>query len=327
MLFMRRTWCYQLVIAGLSALLLFCPLSHASDQSPLSDMRLARKRALRDPDGTKIVLLGTGTPNPDPSRSGPSVAIVVDGTAYLVDSGPGIIRRAAAAAHKGIDALDVMELDIVFLTHLHSDHTLGLADLIFSPWILEREKPLEVYGPPGTSAMVDHLLEAYTEDTHVRIDGLEPANSEGYKVNSHEIHPGLVFENGSVKVRAFEVPHGSWRYAYGYRFETPHRTIVISGDTTPADSVVEHCAGCDALIHEVYSAREFGDRPEEWQRYHASAHTSTIELAAIATRAKPGLLILYHQLFWEADPKHLLKEIRESYQGRVTSGRDLDVYE
>jgi ribonuclease BN (tRNA processing enzyme) len=325
--FMRRTWCYQLGIAGLSALLVFCPLSHASDQSSLSGMRLARKRALRDPHGTKIVLLGTGTPNADPDRSGPGIAIVVDGTAYLVDSGPGIVRRAAAAANKGIEALDVKKLNIVFLTHLHSDHTLGLADLIFSPWILEREKPLEVYGPPGTSAMVDHLLDAYTEDIHVRIDGLEPANSEGYKVNTHDIHPGLVFENGSVKVRTFEVPHGSWRYAYGYRFETPHRTIVISGDTTPTDSVVEHCAGCDALIHEVYSAREFGDRPEEWQRYHASAHTSTTELAAIAARAKPGLLILYHQLLWEADPKDLLKEIREGYRGRVASGRDLDVYE
>ena len=325
--FMIRPQFSRLAIAKLLVLLLLCPVILTCGQSPRNGVRLAGKRALRDPAGTKIVLLGTGTPNADPSRSGPSVAIVVDGTTYLVDSGPGIVRRAAAAEAMGVDALGVTELGIVFLTHLHSDHTLGLADLIFSPWVLQREKPLEVYGPPGTTAMVDHLLEAYAEDVRVRIDGLAPVNSTGYKVNTHEIHPGIAYQNESLKIEAFAVPHGAWRYAYGYRFETPHRTIVISGDTTPTESVVENCTECDVLIHEVYSAHEFMDRPEEWQRYHASAHTSTTELAAIATRAKPGLLILYHQLFWGADARDLLKEIREGYPGRVVSGRDLEVYE
>ena len=114
---------------------------------------------------TRIVMLGTGTPNADPERSGPAVAIVRSGTAYLVDAGPGIVRRAATAARRHrMHALEASQLRIVFLTHLHSDHTLGLPDLILSPWTLERHEPLVVYGPPGTKAMVDHILAAYSAD-------------------------------------------------------------------------------------------------------------------------------------------------------------------
>ena len=108
-----------------------------------------------------LVVLGTGTPNADPDRSGPALAVVVNGTAYLVDAGPGIVRRAAAAQRQGIDALAPKLLDNVFITHLHSDHTVGLPDLIFTPWVLERVKPLAVYGPPGVKAMTDHLEAAY----------------------------------------------------------------------------------------------------------------------------------------------------------------------
>ncbi len=276
--------------------------------------------------GTEIVLLGTGTPNADPDRSGPSVAIVVNGTAYLVDCGPGVVRRAAAAYQRGVAALAVEKLAIVFLTHLHSDHTLGLPDLIFSPWVLERNRPLQVYGPPGVRAMTQHLLAAYQEDIRVRIKGLERANAEGYRVVAHEVKPGIAYRDRNVTVRVFSVPHGAWKVAYGYRFETSDRAIVISGDTRASESIVENCAGCDVLIHEVYSTERFKGRPPQWQRYHASAHTSTTELAALANRAKPGLLILYHQLYWGATDEDLLREVRAGYAGRVVSGKDLEIY-
>src|SRR5512142_2751869 len=107
-------------------------------------------------------MLGTGTPNPDPERSGPALAVVSGGRAYLVDAGPGVVRRAAAAERRGITELRQQNLDIVFLTHLHSDHTLGLPDLLLSPWVLDRSAPLEVYGPPGTVAMVGHIEEAWS---------------------------------------------------------------------------------------------------------------------------------------------------------------------
>lgn len=275
---------------------------------------------------TKIVMLGTGTPNADPERSGPSVAIVVNDTPYLIDCGPGVVRRASAAHRAGVEALRVSNLKHVFITHLHTDHTLGLADLIFTPWVLDRDEPLEVYGPPGTRAMTDHLLKAYEQDIRIRIDGLEPANTVGYQVNVHEIEPGEIYTDENVIVSAFKVKHGSWQHAYGFRFRTPDRAIVISGDTTPTSILVENAEGCDVLIHEVYSQAGFERRAPEWQRYHAVFHTSTLELAQLARRIQPELLILYHQLFWGATDKELLKEIGRTYDGRVVSAKDLDIY-
>ncbi|MCZ6683108.1 MAG: MBL fold metallo-hydrolase [Planctomycetota bacterium] len=275
---------------------------------------------------TQVILLGTGTPNADPDRSGPAVAVVVNETPYLVDCGPGIVRRAAAAKRNGVTGLDAPNLERVFITHLHSDHTLGLPDLIFTPWVLGRDTPLEIYGPPGTSEMAEHLVAAYRQDIRIRIDGLEPANPNGYQVNVHEIEPGIVYRDDNVIVKAFPVRHGSWKHAFGYRFETADRTIVISGDTAPCQSLIDHAEGCDILIHEVYSAKAFKERPPEWQRYHAAFHTSTKELAEIATQVRPGLLVLTHQLFWGKTEADLLAEVRESYDGPVVSGRDLDKY-
>lgn len=277
-------------------------------------------------DGTQIVLLGTGTPNADPERSGPSVAIVVNDTPYIVDFGPGMVRRAAAACQNGVKGLEVSKLRTAFLTHLHSDHTLGYPDLIFTPWVLDRDKPLEVYGPSGIRSMTEHILEAYEEDIHVRIEGLEPANTEGYKVNVHEIESGVVYKDKNVTVKAFPVYHGAWKHAFGFRFETPGRTIVISGDRTPEPDIAEYCQDCDVLIHEVYSVKGFKTRPPQWQAYHADSHTSSVELGRLAARVKPGLLILYHQLLWGATPEDVLAEIGEVYSGKVVFGNDLEVY-
>jgi ribonuclease BN (tRNA processing enzyme) len=275
---------------------------------------------------TQVVLLGTGTPNPDPDRSGPAVAIVVGDTPYLVDFGPGVVRRAAAAHRMGVSALAMPKLTKAFVTHLHSDHTAGYPDLIFTPWVLEREQPLEVYGPKGLKAMTNHILKAYQEDIHIRLRGLEPANETGYKVKVTEIKPGVIYSDRNVKVTAFPVNHGSWPEAFGYRFDTPDRSIVISGDCAPSESVVTNCNGCDVLIHEVYSQAGFMTRSPVWQRYHSSFHTSSRELADIAKKAKPGLLILYHQLFWGTSEEKLVDEVKQFYEGRVVSGSDLAIY-
>ncbi|MGE0129792.1 MAG: MBL fold metallo-hydrolase [Blastocatellales bacterium] len=275
---------------------------------------------------TQIVLLGTGTPNADPDRSGPAVAIVVNDTPYVIDCGPGVVRRAAAAQRKGVKGLSVEKLRRLFVTHLHSDHTAGLPDFILTPAVLERDAPLEIYGPPGIRKMTDHILKAYSEDINIRLRGLEPSKPRGYEVNVQEIKTGVVYRDENVTVKAFPVKHGSWKHAYGFRFETPDRVIVISGDTAPSENVIEACNGCDVLIHEVYSTTGFARRPPEWQRYHSNFHTSSKELAGIAAKAKPGLLILYHQLLWGATPEQLLDEIRQSYQGKVVFGNDLEIY-
>lgn len=278
--------------------------------------------------GTHVVLLGTGTPNPEPEASGPATAVLVDGRAYIVDAGVGLVRRAAEAADRyGAESLTAARLDIAFLTHLHSDHTVGLPDLIHTPWVAEREAPLKLFGPDGTAAMAAHLTAAWEADIENRLGGRQPATPDGWRVEAVDIDPGVIYEDDRVRVTAFAVPHTGWPEAYGYRFDGGGRSVVISGDTAPTEAIVEMCAGCDVLVHEVYSATTFRDRPPEWQSYHARAHTSTVELAALAVRARPRILVLHHQLGWGATPEEMVAEIRAAgYDGPLAYGRDLDVY-
>jgi ribonuclease BN (tRNA processing enzyme) len=269
---------------------------------------------------TRVLVLGTGTPIADPDRFGPSVAVVVDDTAYLVDAGVGVVRRAAATR---IAALQPSKMKHLFLTHLHSDHTLGYPDLILSGAVLHRREPLVAYGPHGLGEMTDHLLEAWKKDIDVRVHGLERGDAEAYRVDVHEIVPGVVYQDGKVIVRAFSVKHGSWDEAFGYRFDTPDRTIVFSGDTAPTDAVATACSGCDLLIHEVYAEAGFEKLPPEDRAYHAAFHTSAPELARLATRARARTLVLHHQLFFGASERTLLDEVKRGFSGNVISARDL----
>lgn len=269
---------------------------------------------------TKVILLGTGTPNADPDRFGPSVAVVVNDTPYIVDFGPGVVRRAAAAKIKPEN------LKIAFATHLHSDHTAGLPDLILTPAVLDRHAPLVLYGPTGIKPMAEHILKAYRQDIDIRTKGLENGDPKAYIVDARDIKPGIIHKDANVTVKAFAVRHGQWKEAYGFRFETKDKTIVISGDCGPDSAIVDACNGCDVLVHEVYSVAGFKKRPSMWQKYHSNFHTSTVELGEIATRAKPKLLVLYHQLVWSSNEQELLKELREVYKGPVAYGADLDVY-
>lgn len=278
---------------------------------------------------TRVIFLGTGNPNPDPRHSGNSIAVVVNDTPYIVDFGPGIIRQAAALSpdYRGsIKGLTVANIRHVFCTHLHSDHTTGYPDLIFTPWVMGREEPLQVFGPEGIKSMTEHILEAYKEDIKMRLYGLEPANNKGWRVNVFEIHEGIVFKDKHVTVEAFLVEHGSWPEAYGFKFTTPDKTIAISGDTRPCPNLIKTCQGVDILVHEVYSAVQLKDRSLFWQQYHSQFHTSTVELADIAAQVKPGLLILYHQLYWGCTDQELVKEISDRYPGPVVSAKDLDIF-
>ena len=274
----------------------------------------------------RVVMLGTGTPFADPDRSGPSVAVTMDSNVYLFDAGPGVVRRAEAARRAGATALRPDAITHVFLTHLHSDHTLGLADVIFSNWVLGREAPLEIYGPPGTRAMVGHLLAAYARDADVRSTGLELLSRVGLRVHAHDIKVGEVHRDSLVRVRAFAVPHGAWPVAFGYRIDAGGRSIVISGDTRASDAVVAACSSCDLLVHEVYSAERLAKREVRWQRYHTSAHTSDAALGELAHRAGAHALVLYHQLYFGATDDDLIRAVRHTYAGPVTSARDLDVF-
>src|ERR1700730_6495791 len=273
---------------------------------------------------TQVVLLGTGTPAMDSDRSGPATAIVVNDAAYLIDIGPGVVRRAAAAA-KGISALRPENIKTAFVTHLHSDHTVGYPDLIFTPWVIARKDTLNVYGPKGLKAMTDHILAAWQQDINIRTTGLE--HRWPLRVVAHEIKPGVVYTDALVRVTAFLVPHGEWDEAYGYRFDTPDRVIVISGDTRPSPELVKACRRCDILIHEVYSPSSQATMAD-WPKYRAQYHTSTQELGEIARQSEPGLLIVYHRTggLTNFSDEQYLKEIGQEYSGKVVIGHDLEVY-
>jgi ribonuclease BN (tRNA processing enzyme) len=141
-----------------------------------------------------------------------------------------------------------------------------------------------------------------------------------------EISAGFVYEDNNVKVEAMNANHGSWK-AFSFKFTTSDRVLVISGDTAPYMGMAENYAGCDLLVHEVYSSTGFLRIPHEWQTYHATFHTSSKELAELALRSDPGRLILYHQLFWGATERDLVIEIERVYPGEVYSGNDLDIYQ
>ena len=268
---------------------------------------------------SRVILLGTGNPNPDVDRFGPSVTIIVDDSVYIVDFGVGIVRRAVKAGIK------TTNLTRGFLTHLHTDHTIGYPDLIFTTRVGGRTDPLEVYGPKGITDMTKHIMAAFKVDIDERIHGLEPAERSSYIVNTHEISDGHIYQDDLITVKAFQVNHGSLE-AYGYKFVTPDRTIVISGDTRPSQKLIDMAKGCDVLIHEVYSAVGLDSRPEIWQKYHSTVHTSSYELAEIANKVEPRLLVLYHQLLWGRTEKELMAEVSERYTGEVVSGHDLDVF-
>jgi ribonuclease BN (tRNA processing enzyme) len=284
---------------------------------------------------TQFVLLGTGTPPADPDRSGPSSAVVVNGTPYLVDFGAGVVRRAkSAAVDKGITALEPVNLRVAFVTHLHSDHTVGYPDLILTPWVIGRRVPLEVYGPAGIKAMTEHIFEAYRADfeTRTRDRGLYKVGAfpEGHAVNAHEIRPGVIYKDGNVTVTAFATKHAM--ESYGYRFDTADRSIVISGDTNPTQATIDACRGCDVLVHEVLTLEWLAKR-QDFHEYAARHHTTTAQLVELATKAKPRLLVLYHASLSlrptvdseRSTPAALLREMSQ-YSGHVVVGRDLDVY-
>jgi ribonuclease BN (tRNA processing enzyme) len=283
---------------------------------------------------THVVMLGTGTPRPDPNRSGPATVIIANDTPYLIDFGPGVIRRATAAYEKGATALGYGAVNIktAFLTHMHSDHTLGYPDLIFTPWVMGRREPLHVYGPRGIKAMTEHVLKAWEVDIDVRTNGVSQHSPGGCRAIAHEIEAGVIYQDSNVTVTAFAARHEDMANSFSFRFDTPSRVIVISGDTTPTHDLVEQSRNCDILIHEAYSMDSYHRVSSRWQEYRRRAHTSSFELAQIANAVQPRLLVLYHR----SNPggasegadieKLLVDEVRQGYDGDVVAARDLDVF-
>src|SRR5205807_9367151 len=188
-----------------------------------------------------------------------------------------------------------------------------------------RQLPLEAFGPPGVRAMAAGIMQAYQEDLAIRLHGAQPNRRAAFVVNAHDVKPGEVYRDEAVRVIAFAVPHGTWKYAYGYRFEAKDKVIVISGDTTYSPALAAAAKGCDILVHEVYSEKGLARRTPGWRAYHAASHTSGPDVGRVAAQVRPRKLVLYHSLPMGETPEQVLNEVRSKYDGQVIYGEDLDV--
>lgn len=217
-------------------------------------------------------------------------------------------------------------------------HTIGLPDLITTPWVLEREEALEIYGPQGTEQMIDHLMGAYSLDRDARMYGLENANEAGIQVKTTEFEEGVIYEDSLVKVEAFRVEHPPFD-AFGFRFTTPDKVIVISGDTCYNENLIKYAKDCDILIYEVISATGVERRDPVWKKYHKTVHTTSQELGEIARQTNPGKIVFTHQLFMtlpdengvvptEAEnEQEMIRDVQKYYDGEVISPKDMAIIE
>jgi ribonuclease Z len=276
---------------------------------------------------TKVIVLGSGTPNPNPERYGSSYAVVVDDKAYIVDFGPGSVRRMAEMSPTWggtFKQLELQNISIAFLTHIHSDHSVGLSDLILTPWVMGRETELLLFGPPGLKKMAEYVTKAYEDDINYRLYGSQPANNKGYKTNVTEINKeGTIYKDDKVEVIAFTNNHGDFTNSFGFLFITSDKRILFSGDTAISDNLIKYATDLDILIHEVYSSETFKNKTPDWQKYHDAHHTSSIDLGILANRVKPKKLVLSHILFWGASEESLMDDIKKNFNGEAIIAKDL----
>lgn len=264
-------------------------------------------------------------PVPDPEHSGPAYAVVYGDRTFLFDAGAGVMRRIAAAG------LPIDRATALFITHLHSDHTLGLPDLLLSTWVMGRPSPMLVYGPPGTGPMVGHIMSAWSEDMRIRSQGLERLSPKGRSVVLRETSGGVLYDSAGVRVTAIRVPHGAWKVALAYVIKTPTRMFVLSGDTAPSKALAAAATGADVLVHEAYPGVRLKpeNRPggDAWPSYMRTVHTSDVEVGAIALKAGVKQLVLSHIVRMGGTDEELLAGVaRGGYRGPVRIAKDLEAY-
>ena len=285
------------------------------------------ERELSEP--TRVVVLGTGNPIPDARRFGPGIAVIHKGESYLFDVGSGVIQNATRARYRyDIPSLYPTQICCVFLTHLHSDHTLDYVELSFTMWWRRFNRVL-AFGPTGLKSMTEGMLAMMQPDIRVRESGSQPVNAPVasiYEPLVTEISEGVVFEKDDLVVEAFKVNHGDIRPAFGYRITTDDKSIVISGDTAFSETLIEKARGVDLLFHEAISDAGLLRTSEAFQAYHKRSHTTATELARLARAARPGKLVVYHVLYYGLPEQTVLDEIRRDYDGEVVLANDLDLF-
>lgn len=299
----------------------------------------------RSPDNvnTKLVVLGTGMPLPNPYRAGPGYAIIVNDMPYLVDAGEGIWRSIARAALVNGDeftrGLSPEKLKHLFVTHLHEDHTVGIPSLLLNPFKLDIPTSKEIYGPKGIEDMVRHIVAAWTIDIEEAVfDGYDP---EGGRATGHEIlfdKSGVIYQDNNVTVEAFRTKHGSLADTFAYRFSTEERVIVFTGDGGPYhDNIVKAAMNADILVAETVTEDNIqyapwgGDTVAAKKKEIFRFHFSPRVLARIANEANVKMIVLSHEQNYnsgeEYDALGLINEIKSGgFKGEIYSAMDADVY-
>lgn len=314
----------RLPLLAMAALAAEAPLA-AQDAAPPRYITATSPCSAAQREAGCLIILGSGVPVPDPERSGPAYALLVGDRTFLFDAGAGVMRRVGAAG------LPVNGFTAAFLTHLHSDHTLGLPDVLLTTWTMGRRGPFPLVGPPGTQEMIGHIMAAWQEDITVRLTGLERGQPAGPGVTVQESRGGVVYDSADVRITAIPVPHGELQLSFAYRIELPTRTIVLSGDTAPSEAVEAAARGADLLVHEGYPEVRLvtENRPggDQWPAYMRAVHTSDVEIARLAERAGVRHVVVSHVVWMGGAPEDVLAGVRRGgYTGQVSVARDLEAY-
>jgi ribonuclease Z len=283
----------------------------------------------------KLTLLGTGTPVPDPARRGPSQVIEVGDELVLIDAGSGVLHRLLEAGYAASPPGRLRRpIRRIGITHLHSDHITGLADLLWAGWIMRWwDEPPAVAGPPGTAGFIERLMHAFEYDIAVRLKG-ERLRREWLVPEVEEIEEGWSTGGDGWRLTGFRVDHAPVDEAFGFRLDADAGSVVISGDTRPSDNLVRHAQGVDLLVHEVYwhrgaeALRATITDPDQIARRATidGYHTHSEEVGPIAARAEAKHLILSHILFRGGTAADLRADIEPSYRGRLVVGEDLQTF-
>ena len=265
----------------------------------------------------KVTLLGTGSPQPRMDRFGPSILVEAGEKKLLCDCGRGATQRIEQIK------IPFTEIDALFLTHLHSDHIVGIPDLWLTGWARGRTAPLRVWGPAGTKEMMSHLEEAFQFDIQIRQED-DRLPAQGVAVDARNIEQGVVYDAGGIKVTAFTVDHGRVKPALGYRIDFAGHSVVLSGDTRYSENLIHFAQGTDVLIHEVIDPEAFrknnpGVSQERFQAI-VGHHTTAEEAGTIFNRVKPKLAVYSHIV--PGGTTNLVPLTRKTYSGPLEVGED-----
>lgn len=274
-----------------------------------------------DSKSMRVTLLGTGVPDPRPDRYGAGTLVEAGAQKLLFDCGRCVLQRLSQTG------TPLREANRLFLTHLHSDHTVGIPDLWLTPWIFGRwHVPFYVWGPEGTRHMMSRLEEAFEFDVQIRpVHDLLPL--EGIRVVAQDVGVGVVYEQDGVRVTAFEVDHRPIVPCYGYRIDFEGRSVALSGDTRYSENLIRYTAGTDLLIHNVGAARPEDLRVSERYRNIMTLHTSPEEAGEVFSRVKPKMAVYTHMVLFKIGKEEVLERTRKTYSGPLEIGEDLMVFE